>query len=149
MNRRQRAIVIESLTVIAFTIVAVFGLINFKDLVNRSEAIKAMRQLGQALLEYRQKHGVIAPESYVKQIRPNIHGSVRLGELRYRGLFVRADGPADTILAYSRKRYPSSFLEDGYVVLFLDGTVKWMRPEEFEPMLAQQQTEFEKATVKP
>ena len=47
------------------------------------------------------------------------------------------------ILAYAEKSYPSSLLDDGYVVLRFDGTAEWMAKEEFEELLAQQQSDVE------
>ena len=45
MNKRQKSILFEIIIVLIVTVVAVIGMINIKDLINRSEAIRAMRPL--------------------------------------------------------------------------------------------------------
>lgn len=133
----------EVVTVIIVTAVAIAAMFNFKDWVNRSEAIRAMEQLSQVVTKYRQEHGFIPAESYVTGIKKNLKGWVRLGDLRYRAEWIDLDAKPDTILAYTEKKYPSSLLGDGYVVLRLDGRVEWMGKEQFEKLLAQQQSKLE------
>ncbi len=143
MNKRQRTITVEVVTVIIVTAVAIAAMFNFKDWVNRSEAIRAMEELSQVVTKYHQEHGSIPAESYVTSIKKNLKGWVRLGDLRYRAEWIDLDAKPDTILAYTEKKYPSSLLGDGYVVLRLDGRVEWMGKEQFEKLLAQQQSKLE------
>lgn len=143
MNKRQRRILIEFVAVVTVTAVAVVAIINLKDWVNRAEAIRAMEQLAQKILEYRKAHGSIPPESYIDGIRESLEGYVRLGRLRYRGLWIDFESTGDEILAYTRRDYPSSLVSSGYVVLRLDGRVEWIGKDEFEPLLAQQQSQHE------
>jgi hypothetical protein len=143
MNKRQKAIMVKFLTWMAIWVFLVVGMVNFKDWVNRREAMRAMEQLGQVALAYRKDTGEAPPESYVTRIREDISGAVRLGHLSYRALWIEPGAAPDTILAYTKKTYRSSFLSDGYIVLFLNGTVKWMDPEEFKSLLAGQQSESE------
>jgi len=134
---------VEILSVLIITIAAVVGMINFKDYINRSEALNAMRELGQIILEYKQRNHKVPPQSLVIKRRGQLKGGVRLSDLRYRGLWIGLDADPNEILAYAEKSYPSSFLNDGYIVLQLDGTVRWMGKKEFDQLLAQQQTELE------
>lgn len=143
MNRRQKAILIESLAVIAVTAIAVWGMVNLKDWINRSEAMRAMEQLGEEVLQYRTENGSVPPESYVERIKETLEGHVRLGRLQYRARWIGFDATSDEILAYTEKSYPSSLLDDGYVVLRLDGRVQWMKKRQFETLLAQQQSQTE------
>jgi hypothetical protein len=143
MNKRQRAILTNIVTVLVITVVAVVAMINFKDWVNRSESIRAMEYLGQTVLQYRKEHGSVPPQSYVDRLKEGLPGGIRLGSLRYRGLWIDFESSGDEILAYAEKRYPSSFLRDGFVVLRLDGRVEWMGEEEFKKLLAQQQSPME------
>jgi hypothetical protein len=143
MDKRQKAIVAEFLTVIAVTSLAVVGLVNFKDYVNRSEALQAMQAAGELILEYQDKNNLLPPESYVEQLKREVKGGARMGQIQYRGLFIGPRAEPNEILLYSEKQYKSSFLDDGYVVLFVDGAVKWMGVKEFEEMLGKQQTDFE------
>jgi type II secretory pathway pseudopilin PulG len=143
MNKRQKAILIEFITVIVITAIAVGAMVNFKDWVNRSEAISAMKQLSQVVLKYRKEYGSVPPESYVNEIKKNLKGGVRLGNLKYRAQWIDFDAPPDEILAYAEKRYPSSLLNDGYAVLRLDGRVEWMNKQQFEKLLAHQQSKME------
>jgi len=118
-------------------------MIHLKDHVNRSEAMRAMNQLGQRVLAYRQQNGSLPPQSYVDTIKGQVEGSVRIGNLRYRALWIGLEASGDTILAYSQKRHPSSLLRDGYVVLRLDGRVEWMPSAQFQGLLTTQQTPAE------
>jgi hypothetical protein len=143
MNRRQKIILIESATVLVITVVAVVAMINAKDWVNRSEAMRAMEQLGQRVLDYRKANNFVPPESYVTSIKESLEGHLRLGPVQYRGLWIDFESTPDEILAYCEKRYPSSLLDDGYVVLRLSGKVQWLGKQEFETELARQQGEKE------
>lgn len=143
MDKRQKSILAEFFTVIAVTAMAVVGLINFKDWVNRSEALQAIQAAGVRILEYNEKNDMLPPESYVDTLKEEVQGGARIGNFQYRGLFIGPRAEPNEILLYSEKKYRSSFLDDGYVVLFVDGTVKWMAVEQFEEMLDEQQTEFE------
>lgn len=133
----------ESVTVIAVTAVAVIAMINLKDWVNRSEALRAMEQLGKKILEYRQTNGSVPPQSFVDIQKERVEGHVRLGSLRYRAQWIDFDATKDEILAYSEKKYRSLLLGHGYVVLRLDGRVEWMGKGQFEKLLAQQQSPTE------
>ena len=128
------------MTVIVITAIAVVAMINFRDLVNRSEARRAMEHLGKIVLKYRKDYGSVPPETYVTSIKENLKGDVRLGELQYRALWIDSDSTPDEILAYTEKNYPSLLVSGGYVVLRLDGRVEWMDKKEFKTLLAQQQS---------
>jgi len=138
MERRQRALLIESAIVLIATVAAVVGMVQLKDYVNRSEAMRAMTQLGQRILEYRKQYGSLPPQSFVDGIKGDVEGAVRMGNVNYRARWIGLDAPSDTILAYSQKRLPSSFLKDGYVVLRLDGTVEWLPTRQFTFLFAAQ-----------
>jgi hypothetical protein len=138
MNRRQKAVLIESIAVIVLTAVAVWGMINFKDWVNRSEAMRAMEQLGQKALQYRQQHGAVPPETYVESIKESLEGHVRLGNLRYRAQWIDFESTPDDVLAYTERDYHSLLVGKGYVVLRLDGRVQWMSRKDFRQLLSQQ-----------
>ncbi len=138
MNRRQRALLTESILVLAATALAVIGMMHLRDYVNRSEAMRAMDQLGGRVLEYRKQHGSLPPESFVNAIKGDLEGAVRLGNVKYRALYIGLDAPADTILAYCERRYSSPFVANGYVVLHLDGTVEWVPSPQFEALLTEE-----------
>jgi len=143
MNRRQRSLLAESVIVLIATIAAVIGMMQLKDYVNRSEALRAMTQLGQRIVEYRKQYGSLPSQSFVDGIKGDVEGAVRIGNVNYRARWIGLDAPADTILAYSQKRLPSSFLKDGYVVLRLDGTVEWLPTKQFAALFATQRTSTE------
>ena len=143
MNKRQKSILINFAIVIIITAIAVFALINLKDWINRSEAKRAMTQLGQTVLDYRKTHGSVPSESYVDSIRTNLPGHQRLGNLHYRALWINFDSTPDDILAYTEIRQPSLLSDDGYIVLRLDGRVRWMNKADFKALLAQYQSPME------
>ena len=148
MNKRQKIIVIKFVAVMVVTALAVITMINFKDWVNRSEAMQAMTDIGQKVLEERNRRGSVPPESYVDSIRGNLPGNVRLGKLHYRARWIDFESTSDEILAYTKKNYHSFLLGKGYVVLRLDGCVEWMEKQEFEKLLSQQQSQMEIETLR-
>ncbi len=128
------------MAVIVITAIAVVAMINFRDWVNCSEARRAMEDLGKIVLKYREDYGSVPPENYVTKVKENLKGDVRLGELRYRALWIDTDSTPDEILAYTEKNYPSLLVGNGFIVLRLDGRVEWMDKKEFKTLLAQQQS---------
>jgi hypothetical protein len=143
MNRRQKAVLTESAIVLVATAGAVVGMMQLKDYVNRSEAMRAMSQLGTQILEYRRQYGSLPPQSFVDDVKGEVEGAVRMGNVVYRALWIGPDAPGDTILAYSQKRLPSSFLKDGYVVLRLNGAVEWMPTPRFAALFPTQRAPTE------
>lgn len=138
MTSRQRLLLRETLLILAAIVMAVVGMIHLKDHVNRTEAMRAMTELGRRVLAYRREHGTLPDESFVRGIKEQLEGSQRLGHLEYRADRISGYAPQWTILAYSLKRHPASFLRDGYVVLRLNGYVEWMPIASFEVVLSEQ-----------
>ena len=143
MNRRQKAILTRFIVVITITIIAVVAMINLKDWVNRSEAMRVMKHLGQIVLEYRKEQGSVPSEFYITSIKGKLPGHPRLGELHYRALWIDLESAQDEILAYTEGNYHSLLFGDGFIVLRLDGRVEWMNKQEFKTLLAQQQSPME------
>ncbi len=135
MNRREKAIITKIIfvTVTTFILVVVFE--NFKDVVNRSEATRAIEAIGKTVLQYRKDNGSLPPQNYVDRIKQGVAGSVRLGKLNYRALYITIDAKPDEILVYIPKKYKSLFVSDGYIVLRLNGQVEWMDTQSFEKEL--------------
>jgi hypothetical protein len=121
----------------------VTALINFKDWNNRNEALLAMEHLSEIVIKYRQDHGSVPPESFVDSIRDDLRGRARLKGLVYRGRWIGFESTPGDILAYSKKETRSLFIKDGYVVLRRNGKVEWMGKNDFETLLAQQQSQNE------
>ncbi len=126
--------------VLVITAAAAFTMMNFKDFINRKEGMRTITQLGQHILEYRKTYGSLPPESYIEKIKKSLEGSVRLGTVQYRAIWITFDSKDDTILAYTQENYHSLFLKSGYVVLWLNGKVEWMEAGRFENLLAGQQS---------
>jgi hypothetical protein len=145
MNRRQRSLLTESVIVLIATVAAVVGMMQLKDYVNRSEAMRAMTQLGGRILDHRKQYGSLPPQSFVNGIKDSVEGAARMGNVNYRARWIGLDAPSDTIVAYSQKRFPASFLKDGYVVLRLDGTVEWLSTDQFATLFNTQRTSTEPA----
>jgi len=148
VDKRQRAILIEVATVLIVTVIAVFAMINFKDYINRSASMKAMSRVGEIVAQYQEQYNRVPPESVVVAEMRNIAGAARLPGMVYRGLWIDLEAEPNDILAYAEKNYPASLFDDGYVVLRFDSNVVWMDCEEFEAMLAEQQTEVELEAIR-
>jgi len=143
MNKLQKQILANFAVVTVVTATAVVGMVELKNLVNRSEAMRAMESLGRVVSDYKQKKGSIPPESHVDGIIKSLEGQLRLGNLRYRAQWIAFDSPPDTILAYARKNYRSLFSRPGAIVLRLDGRIEWMDKANFDKLIAGQQTPME------
>jgi hypothetical protein len=143
MNKLQKQILANFVVVLVVTATAVVGMVELKNLVNRSEAMRAIESLGRVVGDYKQKNGSIPPESHVDGIIKSLEGQLRLGNLRYRAQWIAFDSPPDTILAYARKNYRSLFSRPGVIVLRLDGRIEWMDKASFDKLLAGQQTPME------
>lgn len=142
MNRQQKKLVANIVTVITFTLAMVVGFANIKNAINRSETIRAMKILGNEILNYKKEYGSLPPELYVKQYTDRI-GAVRLSGFQYRALWIESGSKPDTtILAYSEKNY-RGLVKAGYVVLWLNGNVEWMPKNHFETTLTTQQKQQE------
>jgi hypothetical protein len=123
------------------TAIFVGVMINVKDVINKSEAIRAMELLGQGVSKYRDKYHSTPPESYFNQLKNSV-STVRLGDVYYRAQWIGFDDGPDTILAYSYKNY-RFFVKRGYVVMRLHGNVEWIESGEFIKLLKKQQTDAE------
>lgn len=136
----------DFMTVIVLTAIAVVAMIHFKDIINRSETMRAVDRLRQRIKQYRDEHGSVPPESWIDMQRVNLPGSAQLGDLKYRGLWIDPDSTPDEILLFVERDYYSIFVGKGYIVLRLgavlvdDGRVEWMGRKEFKRLLSQQQS---------
>ena len=143
MNKPQKQILANFVVVLLITTTAVVGMVELKNMVNSSEAMRAMESLGQVVGDYKQKNGSVPPESYVDGIIKSLEGQLRLGNLCYRAQWIAFGSPPDTILAYVRKNYHSLFFSPGAIVLQVDGRIEWMDKASFDKLIAGQQTPME------
>jgi hypothetical protein len=143
MNRRQKTILINTTTVLVITAIAVAAMIDLKNWVNRSEAMRAMEHLSRIVLQYREKYGSVPPESYIDRIKEELEGHVRLGEVIYRAQWISFESTPDKILAYTERHHSSWLFGKKCIILRLDGRVEWMDKRELETLLAQQQSSQE------
>ncbi len=136
-------------SVIAITAVSVIAMINIRDFVNHSEAMRAMEHLSRIITQYRKENGSVPSESYINGIKEKLYGYPRLRQLYYRALWIDIESPPDEILAYARQNYHSWFLKSGFIVIRLDGRVEWMNNEEFEKIITKRQSPAEIRTIRP
>lgn len=134
---------INTTTVIAVTAIAVAAMINLKNWVNRSETMRAMEHLGRVVLQYREDHGSVPPESYIDRIKEELEGHVRLGKVIYRAQWISFESTPDEILAYTERPHSSWLFGKKYIILRLNGHAEWMDKQELETLLAQRQSSQE------
>lgn len=142
MNRKQKSIVTNIIAVICCTALFVVVMVNVRNVLNKSEAMRTMRLLGQQVHEYREKYRSSPPESFIIGQRQRLVDA-RLGEVTYRAQWLGYNAKPNDILSYSKKNY-GLIAGNGYIVMFLDGSVKWMEKSEFEELLDQQQSQAER-----
>jgi hypothetical protein len=143
MNRAQRRLVSNFLSVTAVTLFFVFAVMNVKDLINRKEAMRGMKHLGEIVLDYRNKNGALPGEAMILDVEKQVAGSARLGEVHYRAQYISINSTPDTIVAYDEQRFGSLLVKSGFIVLMLDGRVQFMDAKTFYAMLSRQQSEYE------
>lgn len=124
-----------------------FGFANFKDYVNKTETIRAFNQLGEKITEHRKRTGILPSESAIRDIKQQIEGAVRVGNIQYRAQWISIDSPPETIVAYAEKKY-GTFIESGFVLLRLDGLVEYLPPDKFNAILSKQETMAEAEEIK-
>ena len=142
MNQKQKKIVATIIRVLCITFIFVTIMVNVRDALNKSEATRTMVFLGQQVHKYREKYRSSPPESFIMAQRQKIE-DVRLGEMTYRAQWLGYNAKPGDILAYSEKNY-GFIAGKGAIVMFLDGTVKWMDKVEFDKLLDQQQSTVER-----
>ena len=142
MNRKQKTIIAKLIAVTCCTVLLTATMVNIRGIVNKSEAMRAMKLLGQQVHAYREKHRSSPPESFIISQRQLI-GDIRLGEVTYRRQWIGYNPKPYDILTYSKKNY-GLVAGKGYIVMFLDGSVKWMEIRQFEELLDQQQSKAER-----
>lgn len=149
LTKKQRQTLRDFLTVIAITSFAIFLLFNFKDMVNKTESMKVMQQLGNIITEYREDRGIVPPESYIEDVQKNVPGFERLGNhLHYRGIWLDYQSNPNDIIAYSVKSYRNLLVEPGVIILRLDGSVEYVSAKEFEKIMQNQMSEYEREYMK-
>ncbi|OHB61978.1 MAG: hypothetical protein A2167_06755 [Planctomycetes bacterium RBG_13_46_10] len=142
MNKQQKKLVVHTIMVAALTLTVVVGFANIKNVINRSESMRAMELLGKEILRHRKNYGSLPPEYYLKQFTDAI-GAVRITNLHYRAAWIEFGAePETTVLAHSQKNY-RGFTKSGYVVLWLNGKVEWIGKKQFEQTLERQQKQQE------
>jgi hypothetical protein len=147
MTKRQKIIVAKFIFVGLVTAAGAFAMINIKDFINRKEGMLAMTQLGREIIDYKKNYGSLPPESYIEKLKEDLAGKVRLGVVKYRAIWMTIDSKDDAVLAYTEKHFHSLYLGNGYIFLRLNGRVEWMEANQFEVLLASQQSEEEKQTM--
>ncbi|OHB55277.1 MAG: hypothetical protein A2Y07_10970 [Planctomycetes bacterium GWF2_50_10] len=143
MDRVQRKLVRHVFTICFLTLLFVFTMINFKDVVTKRESMIAMGELGKFILDYRSKMGSLPSQYTVESVIPSLRPNARLGPIQYRAPWIGYDAGPDTIVVYSSRDFNSFLLEDGAVVLTLDGKVHFWDEEKFRETLSHQQSQAE------
>lgn len=157
MNTRQKAILTEIIIVLLVTLIAVVTILNLRDYFNRRAAKIAMTVLGSRIKSYRAEQGLVPSEAWVESQRETLPGNNRLGKLHYRGRWIDFGADPNEILCFSEKESRSIVFNDGFLVLRLKEVlppglsstedtgvnVEWIEKQEFEALLAQQQSPLE------
>jgi hypothetical protein len=142
MDRRQKKLAANIVVVIMFTVIMVAGFANVKNLINRSESMRAMELLGKEVLSYKKNYGSLPSENYARQFAEEI-GAVRLGDFQYRSQWIEFGcDPNATVLAYAEKNY-KGFVKSGAAVLWLSGKTEWIDKKHFSEIVKSQQNKQE------
>jgi len=148
MNRAQKKLAFNIFSIVFMTALFVFTMTHVKDFVIKREAMTAMKGLGREILAYRGRHGSLPSQGLVDSMVADVSGSVRLGHYEYRARWISFDDGPETILAYSRRKFSSFLLRNGYVVLTLNGGVHFWSNKHFEEVFKAQQSQAELSEMK-
>ncbi len=146
MNIKQKKLLQNIFYVISITAFSIFALVNVKDKIGKSEAMRAMNILSAHIQKYYKTTKSLPAENYVDGIVES-QGMVRLGNLQYRARWISYGAGSDTILAYAQRDY-KWLVRPGYVVMRLDGRVEWLSRSHFKEIIKNQQTEAELELLK-
>jgi len=113
--------------------VLVLLMVGMREQTNRSEALRAMKLLGEAVQTFRQENGRLPTAGEVQEFDLKARGS-RTVQFTYDESRVLADSPPQTPLAYS-PLFRLHYLPSGHAVLRLDGPEEWLTPEELRARL--------------
>jgi hypothetical protein len=143
LNSKQKRLLWNLAYVFGITFIFVLSMANFKDFVNKRESMIAMKELGKRIFDYRRQYGSLPSENVVLAFKNDLPGAARLGEIQYRAQWISIDSTSDTILAYDKKVFNWFLVKSGYVVLYLDGRVKYEDIDNFSQVLTNQQSRVE------
>jgi hypothetical protein len=99
MNKRQKIIVTKLVIVIVVTAFSAVAIMNIKIIINKNESLRAMRQIGQNITNYKKTYGSLPPESYIERLILDMRAGQLLGKVGYRALWITPDSNDEQILA--------------------------------------------------
>lgn len=107
-----------------------------------------MRQLGNFVTQYKKENGIIPPKSVIEDIEEQLQGSERLGDFRYRGIWMDYKSEPDEIIAYVKKDFNNLLVRSGVIILRLNGEVEFISNKKFSEIISEQMTKQEKDYLK-
>ncbi len=116
MNKHQKQLLARFCIVMALTIALIAALSQYRNVVNKSEAIKAMDVLSMEIAKYDLFHGELPPKDYILEVI-NRYKLFRIGSVKCRSQWIEPGSGPETILLFSKKNYNSLFVKSGYVYL--------------------------------
>ncbi len=116
MNKRQRQLLVRFCIVMALTIALIVGLSQYRNVVNKSEAIRSMNILSIEIAKYNLYHGELPSSSYISDIIAR-YGLLRVGPVECRSQWIEPGSGPETILLFSKKNYNSLFVKSGYIYI--------------------------------
>jgi len=119
MNLRQNRLIIKLCLISSLTIIFIAGTSQYKSILNKSEAIRAMNILSREIAYYRIMVGTFPSKDYIDGIIEK-QSLVRLGSVNCRARWIEPGSTKETIFLFSRKNYKMSFVKSGYVFLTIE-----------------------------
>jgi hypothetical protein len=74
--------------------------------------MRAMEQLNREVFKYREDQGILPPESYIADIKKNLEGWVRLGNLKYRARWISPEATDDEVPTLKNSTAPRCLAMD-------------------------------------
>ncbi len=116
MNKRQKQLLARFCIVMTLTIALIVGLSQYRNVVNKSEAIKSMDILSMEIAKYDLYHGELPSKGYISEVIAR-YGLFRIGSVECRSQWIEPGSGPETILLFSKKNYKSLFVKPGYIYI--------------------------------
>ncbi len=125
----KRMVFIPVITAVAFIVMVVLG----HDYFTRHEFMRHVMLANSRIVEYKSQTGSLPSNSEFLNIDTNSRG-VNINRMHYDEEMILDNSAPDTIMIYT-SAVSLRFLRDGHVVGYVDGSVKWLSPDELQTQL--------------
>jgi hypothetical protein len=136
-TRFFRRLLLSIFLAVLFVLLLILG----RDLLTRNEFLNSMDKISRQIKEFQTTHNNELP-SLGEFLNFEVNSrNLHISNIKYGKYFILNDSPPQTVLAHTIV-CKCMLLEDKHVVLYLDGSVKWISPEALLQKLEQREENY-------